>query len=841
VTPWVQAALLLVVGWLPGALLLRVPVLKREQRAALDAEERVFWAAILSLAISLSVVLALAAAHAYTFWRLVLIDGLLAASVAITWRGRLRMREATRVSLTAVIPLVLFAVGATRFLPPSEYVIGGRDPGVYLNEGIQIAQRGTFLYRDPVVAEVPPFARDLFFRQHTHSDGAPRADYYGVRFMGFFIKDPDAGTVVGQFPHLFPASIAIGYGLDGLTGARRATAAWALLGILAVYFAGARLFGRPAAAAGCLLLALHVVEVWFARYPNAEVVMQTLVFAALLANARAHVDGDRFFAPVAGSLLGLLLFLRFDAILAIGAVGIALALGLLAGQRPRISFVATFIGFGVAAAAYLIGPMRAYMEAPRVFFERMYLYTPWWHYGVALIVSVAAAGGIWVAWRQPRRLAPLARFVPSVVGGLLVLGAVYALYFRHPAGPLAAHDAYALRTFAYLYVTVPALAAAVLGFWLLARDRFWRDPALFVTVAVFAFSVFYKIRIVPEHFWMSRRFLPVVLPGVLLFIGAAAFATSTAGWRSKSVRWLLGGLFVLLLASAYTRVSSPIVEHAEYAGLITELEKLAARFGADDLVIVESRDAGGDIHVLATPLAYIYVRNVLLLDSARPDKPTLTAFVAWARSRYANVFFLGGGGTDLLSHDYGLRPVTTGRFEVPEFEVTTESLPRVVERKDLEFGVYAFTDPSPRMEGGWFDLDLGANDDLHVLRFHAREQSDGRTFRWTGATSYLAVTTISARAREITLVLHDGGRPDAAPPARVEVFLHNQHLGVIDVAPGGFRPYVLRIPEDLARQVAESSEPVELRIVSTVWTPSRVLGGPDTRELGVMVDRVTIK
>ena len=38
--------------------------------------------------------------------------------------------------------------------------------------------------------------------------------------MGFFVTDPASGTVVGQFPHLYPAAIAIGYGLDGLTGAR---------------------------------------------------------------------------------------------------------------------------------------------------------------------------------------------------------------------------------------------------------------------------------------------------------------------------------------------------------------------------------------------------------------------------------------------------------------------------------------------------------------------------------------------------------------------------------------------------------------------------------------------
>ena len=54
---------------------------------------------------------------------------------------------------------------------------------------------------------VPPFARDLFFPSHH------RTDYYGISIMGFFIRHPETGADVGQFPHLFPASIAIGNGL----------------------------------------------------------------------------------------------------------------------------------------------------------------------------------------------------------------------------------------------------------------------------------------------------------------------------------------------------------------------------------------------------------------------------------------------------------------------------------------------------------------------------------------------------------------------------------------------------------------------------------------------------
>ena len=110
-----------------------------------------------------------------------------------------------------------------------------------------------------------------------------------------FSESVPVSQVVGQFPHLFPASIAIGYGVNGLSGARQTTGVWAILGVLAVYFTGVRILGRTAAAAAATLLALNVIQVWFAKYPNSEVVMQALLFAALLANARAHVDGERFF------------------------------------------------------------------------------------------------------------------------------------------------------------------------------------------------------------------------------------------------------------------------------------------------------------------------------------------------------------------------------------------------------------------------------------------------------------------------------------------------------------------------------------------------------------------
>ena len=828
----INLLIILIIAWLPGAVIFRLPVADRERRAALDPEERLFWAVILSAAVSVGVVLALALVHRYSFERLLLANLGLTFAAAAAGRFRLRLGvRARRPGVAALLPLSLVLLGLWRFFPPSEYVIGGKDPGTYMNEGIQIAQRGATLVRDPVVSSVPPFARDLFFPSYQ------RPEYYSLRFMGFFILNPETGAVVGQFPHVFPASIAIGYGIDGLTGARRAVGVWAILGVLAVYFAGRRLAGAPAAWAGAALLTLHVVQVWFARYPNAEVVMQALLFAALLAHARAHVDGDRFFGPVAGALLGLLLFLRFDAVLGIAGVVSALALGVLAG-RAKVTwlFVVAFAATAALAFAYLVGPMRHYADLPMVFLSHF----AWWQYGLLAAGAAGVVAALGFGARLPALGSRVRAAAPTVLAFALIGAAVYALLLREPIqGTLAPRDAHALRTFANYYLTVAGLLAGLLGFALLARQAFWRAPEIFTTVALFSFFFFYKIRIASDHFWMARRFLPVILPGALLFAAAAALGGTRGAWApTRVLRGAIGVAFILLLAAQFTRAARPVLPHVEYSGVIAKLEALSATLGDRDLVVVESRNAS-DTHVLALPLAYIYARNVLVFNSPKPDKAAFAGFLDWARTRYERVLFMGGGGTDLLSPSWGARAIATDRFQIPEYDAPADAYPRFVRRKEFDYSVYELTRPEDAAPQP-FDLDVGLNDDLHVVRFHAKEQTEGHSFRWSRTRSIVSVTGVRADSRAIVLSMSDGGRPAAAPPADVTATLDGERLGTVRVDTG-FKPYVLPIPPALAERLGGLDRTIELTITTSAWRPDAVLGTSDDRELGVMVDRVTVK
>lgn len=845
---WRAALIVVLVAWLPGALLFRCPLARRPVRAAVPAEERLFWAVVLSVAISSAVAFLLAAAGWYRIERVLWINGLIGLGAAAAARGDLRLgSEAPGPTRTALLPAALLAAAAGTFffVPPSEYVMGGRDPGVYVIEGIQISQRGALIAEDRIVRTVPAEHHPLFFSPPNRPgyDHAAPPGYDSRRFMGFFNVDAEAGAVVGEFPHLYPVWIAIAYDAAGMTGARYVVGLWALLGVAAVYFAGAWWLGRRAAFAGAALLAAHVAQVWYSRYPNADVVMQALVFAGLLAQARAHAGGDRFFAPPAALLLGLSVFAHFTGVLAIGAAGVAALLGRCAGQRPKASFVLPLIAMTAAGAAYYLLVLTPYAARPITYVRGL---TP---LHLALLAAAALATAALAAAAGARYAARVRAWLPALLLAAVWIGAGYALFLREAGGRLAPHDADGLRTYTGYYLGASGLAAALAG-WAVASPerRFWRGAPFLVVSATFAFFIFYKARVVPEHFWMARRFLAVILPASLLLAGAMAFTPVrlpaadrfawTRGRPASLLRTAAGAALVAWLGWQYLDRTRPVLRHVELAGLIPKIEQIAARLTPADLLLVESRGAS-DVHVLATPLAYVYARNVLVLHDTAPDKTAFRRFLEWARARYARVLFMGGGGTDLLSRNTAPRSIGGDRFQVPQYEQALNAYPTEVRRKEFDYSVYELV--PQRMRPGIFDLDVGSEDDLYVRHVHAKQRDrNAVTYRWTRDSSFVSIIGTLPDARALRLHLSDGGRPPRAGPAQVRLQLAGRPLGTLTVR-GGFRPYTVAVPADLAAGVAEREEASELRIETPTWNPRVQLGVPDDRDLGVMVDRVEMR
>ncbi len=832
---------LLLVAYLPGALFFRVPAGDRARRAALTTEERAFWAILISLVWTTFAALVIGAVGHYSLRHLLLVNGAVCLLVFITWRRRLVYHPAPKpIGWSAAGPALIVALGLWLYFPASEYVVGGKDPGVYFNQGIQIAQRGSLAIPDRTIADVPERFRDLFLL-----GGTAGGLNEGLRFMGFFVTDRDRGAVVGQFPQGFPVWIAVGYGLDGLSGARAATGAWAIVGLLAAYMLFARLLGPLPAAAGTALLAVNVVQVWFARYPNSEVMQQALVAAALLALARAYRDGDRVFDVLAALMLGLLVFVRFDSVLVLAAIGGGLVVLAADGVRPRLAFAIPLAIVLAVAVPYFAGPLRSYVLIPFLLLGG----TPTL---IALPIALTAAitGVFAVQARWPTLLAGVKRRGPALVA-LAVAGlSIYAYFFREPVGRLALHDAYAMRSLGW-YVTGPGIGLAVLGLCLVLVRRFWRDPVTLSSMTSLSVFFLYKVRIVPEHFWQSRRYLPIILPLVCAMAAAAAWWAFTAASerprdRVRSRRRtaalaagaLAGVVVTVILGWTFLTATGAIAAHVEYAGVIPALEKISARFGDRDLVVVESRGSS-DAHILATPLAYIYARQVLLLNSPRPEPEPFAEFLRWASAHYDHVYFLADGGTALATPKVEVRPIATERIETPEYESVRNGYPRQARLKKFGLSIFELSPVSAGSSRAVTDIDVGGPDDVWVLRIHAKERQGAVSYRWTRNISYINMMGLDPGSRTVTLWLSSGGRPAAAGAATVRVRLNDIDLGELGVK-DGFAPYSLAIPTDVATAAGARTDASVLRLESTVWNPGKVLGVPDDRQLGVMLDRVRI-
>jgi hypothetical protein len=130
-------------------------------------------------------------------------------------------------------------------------------------------------------------------------------------------------------------------------------------------------------------------------------------------------------------------------------------------------------------------------------------------------------------------------------------------------------------------------------------------------------------------------------------------------------------------------------------------------------------------------------------------------------------------------------------------------------------------------------------DDLHVVRFHAKEQSEGRTFRWSRDASCMTITSLRANNREVTLWLSDGGRPAGAPPADVSVFLDNEPIG--DARGYWFQTVCAGDSSVVGGKDRSTRRHGRIEAHDNDLETRAALGTADHRDLGVMVDRVAIE
>jgi len=818
-------------------------LLPRADREGLAPDEALFLAVATSVMASAWVCLVLAEAGRFSLVTTAAILATACVLAALVFRRRLGAPlRRPRTAAEAVPAAAVLALALLLQARPSEYIVGGRDPGAYVAAMATIARTGGIVVEDPVVLSIPPEDVELFYRN------PQRPDFSWSRFMGLDLERPSTGRVFPQFFHLFPAFGALLFQALGIRGALATPPVFGILGTMAVFFAVRRWFGpRPALLTG-ILLGINVVQVWFARYPVSETMSQFLLFTALLLVGLWEEFRSRAFGALGGVALGLSLLVRIDSALVLLPILLYVLARRIRGDLPwreAAPFLAAFAALALHAGVHAAFWARKYVVD---IVTRRYWSQPTVVWVALLAVAAAAMVAAHRFGGDGRRL--LQAHGPRLRRGLMlavVLLAAYAYAVRpalsawagadgnDPArrladpGPLlalgfrqlAAHDAQSLVRLGW-FVSPLGLVLGILG--LLAALREWRPRYLFPLLVGLSFSLFYlyKLRVWNDYPFALRRFVPATVPLLLAF--AASYLVRLAG--RGGARRMAAAALAVLLAGLYVRDTARIARYVDWAGSVRFVGDVARRFGPQDVVIFEQPRS---IHLLSLPLWAVHGVNALELARFNPDPERLRHLVGSWRGRWRNVYFVHTYRTDLCG--LFLERVETRDFGSFEW-YAYDRKPSAPEFRSLHFTVSRVVPPEELRVPSLDEVDIGGSDDVQVSGFFEKEGGADRTFRWTGpcASVYLP----AARPGAVLTITASAERRPAATPAVVTVSLSGQSVGTFVAGPE-WSDHVFVLPSPLP------PGPPILRLDVPPWRPANVSpGSPDARDLGIMVDRIRV-
>ena len=542
--------------------------------------------------------------------------GSLAAVSAVLWRLPRRSPPRRPISIGHLTAAALVAtLGVVTLAPASEDLLGGRDPGAYANTAAWIANHGSLRVYSDALATLPRDSRHVFLGS--------------VLLPGFYLGDTAQGEVIPQFLHLLPVYMALGHWLGGIAGGFLVPPLIGVLAELAVFFFVRRTLGLAAALLASAVLALNLAQMWGLRNPYSEGATQLGLFASLWCLAAAQATGGLRWGILGGLALGVCFLLRVDSLLLL--IALLPALSVLAAGGPReqrwltAAFLPLALGFALWASAHAWWYSRPYVV------DLGHLVGPLW--GAAAGVAALSALALWQRTALQQVSAWLHAHGTRVWLGCVVTLCtlfVFAMWIRPHLEPFRMHPTRGVRTYteealvrvAWYVSTAGAVLAlggvlALLRRWLVDRQVEWL-PFL---SALLAFSLLYlsSPSIAPDHPWMMRRFLPVVVPGMAVAIAAfAAFA-----WRLPA-RWsgAARALTVVAIATVLVHESlmaAPFWTFREKRGLVGQLDEFAQHIPERSIVLFSY--PGADAQAV-TPLALHWGRDVLTVIRDARNDPT---------------------------------------------------------------------------------------------------------------------------------------------------------------------------------------------------------------------------
>jgi hypothetical protein len=528
--------------------------------------------------------------------------GVLAVALWIATRSARRAATGRAGRSTPWIRAAAVAVAAAAVVVngafPGEHMQTGRDGGTYTATAGWIATHGG-LVMDVIE---PPFDDSASVSE---PGGAEPTGGLGFDAAGFHSMVDD-GPLYAQFMHIFPAMMAtvdLAAGLDWMV---RTNALIGGLALLAFYAFGERITRPWAALVAQLALAVSLVFFYFTRAPFSELLTMGMLFAGLWALDQAVAQRSQITGFVAGLFLGGTFLARLDGLVVVLMVILALLPPIVSGRLRRVAPAALS---GVAASCAL-AVVDLFVFSP--FYVHLHV-----QFLVPLGLGFIAAGVIAALARTSggraatRAILRHRRLIARTLAALIVSAGVLAYVVRPsfivatwnrttPIGVLQQMEGEAVneaRTYAEhsahwlgWYMGVPALAVTLCG-WAayvhhaLARRSGRLAPFLLSLSGVTTLYVWMP-SITPDHIWAARRFLPVIIPGLLL---CAAWLLART-WRAAAP-WRLPARAATIVAAILLVVgalggSARLAGLHEQAGMAGDVARACAALGDDAAILL---------------------------------------------------------------------------------------------------------------------------------------------------------------------------------------------------------------------------------------------------------------
>lgn len=574
----------------------------------------------------------------------ILVAALATLCGGLTAVARRPFRPSDRLSMLVI--LFLLAIAGALYFPPDEWILGGLDPGVYVSTGATIARTGGIVLRSTAAANLAPSTRQpLLFGNGFRLPGFYQlSDGVSPLLSGRLDVSPD--LVTPHAFHFYPAILSFGYAVGGLNAELLVTPLLAAIGLVGFFLLARRLFGVKVAALGALLLSIGPAEVWYARYPAAEILIQVLLFGGLLAFVSAVDSSSKLLSGLSGLALGAVHLTKIEMItipflVATYFVGLGLT-----GRFRRHWYWFLVAYVGLLAQAILHAALIANFYAQSVLSQTIPRVP-----ARAGIIFILMSIGVSIGFRFSPRSRNAVRAILQgrawttsfgvILPVLIAVLAGYAYYLR-PLGSMPVPTSEMstaqlavmnnLQSFVRLgwYVSPLGLLFGTLGWMLLfSRESNRRTALLFLIVAADTFLFLQDMRIAPGHFWAARRWVPLVIPGFCLAISYVMVQLLNR-FRQQWLEASIPVACTLVILASLGGGTRPLLGHVEYRGAIRQIGGLADTFPSNAVVLFVNSDVGIRVSV---PFEYLFNRTSFVVTPDQADSIALKAAVhGWLSS-----------------------------------------------------------------------------------------------------------------------------------------------------------------------------------------------------------------